>query len=120
MAKKKADTEVGEVESGVELDGHGHLPGMAPIVVKEIVDTVLDIENNLKVKFGKARDALTAKQDKLSELAHTHIEHFSTPDEKGTRIYKVPVDAGNVVVVKITFDKEKIVTAIEKPKNPTV
>lgn len=95
-----------------DKDGNRFLPGNEIIVPKEIkplIESVRKIEKILKPNFAKARDALTAEQDRVSELAHKNIEHFSEADEKGTRTYKY-----GGCIVKITFEKEKILTKLDE------
>lgn len=94
-----------------EVDGQKRLPGQeipVPVEIKPLIAKVKEIEKDLKPAFARARDALITAQDKLSEIAHKNIEHFSEPDEKGSRTYKF-----GKAVVKITFEKEKIVTKFE-------
>lgn len=122
MAKSKgvlevSDSEVIEsnsveselVEMEVDKDGNTFLPGTAPIVIKELVDAVIELETNLKPAFASARDALIAKKNEISEISRANIGLFSEPDEKGVRVYK----AGGIEV-KITFEKEKILTKLEE------
>lgn len=109
MADKNKETESELEEASSGADGTGYLDGMAPKIIKPLIEKAKYIETDLKPAFGAARDALTAAKDQLSVLAHKHIEHFSPPDENGTRVYH----AGGVLV-QITFDKEKIVTKLDK------
>lgn len=115
MAKKKSDenTENSEVNSEMSeategKDGSGYLPGTAPIVIKKLVNKAKQIETTLKPNFASARDALVAGKEELKMLAHENIDHFSEPDEDGTRTYH----AGGVTI-EITFEKEKIVTKLD-------
>lgn len=106
MAKKvKQETEVGSEVGELEVGkgGKTFLPGAEPIVVKALVEQVINIEEYLKPAFAVARDALMSAQTELSRLAHENIQHFSPPDEEGKRVY-----SGGGVIVEITFEKEKI------------
>jgi hypothetical protein len=94
-----------------DKDGNRFLPGSeipVPVAIKPLIQKAKEIETVLKPAFASARDALITAQDKLSEIAHKNIEHFSEPDEKGSRTYKC-----GGVIVKITFEKEKITTKLE-------
>ncbi len=106
----------GKVEDGSELGemvadkkGNTFLPGTAPVVIKAIVDQVIEIENNLKPKFVSAANALIGAKENLARLAHENIQHFSPADKDGKRVYR----AGGVIV-EITFEKEKISAKVEK------
>lgn len=124
MAKKKNETVVAESkemeqnygESSVDgtseseleelAEGKGgktYLPGAEPVVVKALVEQVIEIEEVLKPEFASARDALMNGQTNLSKLAHENIQHFTPPDQDGKRVYE-----GGGVRVEITFEKEKI------------
>lgn len=102
-----------ELGNGLELaqedsKGNTFLPSLEPVVIKELVDAVFEVEQHLKPVFASARDDLKVINQRIMELSHRHIDLFSEPDEKGQRVYV----AGGVVV-KITFEKEKIVTKLE-------
>ena len=113
--ESKLNTEESELESETELDadadGNRYLDGIKPVVPKKIVpliDLTKKIETELKENFASARDALVQAQEKLMDLAHQNIEHF-TENEKGEKIYR-----HSGVEVKLTYEKEKIKTALEK------
>lgn len=108
VAKGKAETAFMDED----IDGQKILPGQetpVPVEIKPLIAKVKEIEKVLKPNFAKARDALTSAQDKLSELAHKNIEHFTEADDKGTRVYKF-----GGATVKITFEKEKILTKLDE------
>jgi hypothetical protein len=116
MAKSKKQESGSEVVSGMaemesDKDGNTFLPGTAPIVIAELVESAKRIELELKPEFSSARDALVEEQDNLKDLAHKHISHFSEADDTGKRTYK----AGGVEI-SLTFEKEKILTKLEKKK----
>jgi hypothetical protein len=108
-SESKNDSETEFLTS--DAKGNEYLPTMevpVPKKIKPIIDLVKQIEGDLKPAFASARDNLVAAQDRLSEHCHKNIEHFTEPDENGTRIYK-----SSGIEVKITFEKEKIKTAME-------
>jgi hypothetical protein len=108
--KKLAGAETALVEE--DQNGNRFLPGSeipVPKEIKPLIEKAKEIEKVLKPAFAKSRDALVTAQDKLSEIAHKNIEHFSEPDDKGTRTYKC-----GGVTVRITFEKEKITTKLDE------
>lgn len=95
-----------------DASGNRYLPGAEPLVIKEIVELVTDIELTKKPEFAAARDALLSAQAELSEACHRNIEHFTPLDDNNTRTYAVALD-GRKIEVKITLEKEKIKTKLK-------
>lgn len=114
-AKGKSNNNSGLTPIDADANGQAYMPGMEPVVIKELVDCVKDIETNLKPAFAAARDALVVAQDQLSDIAHKNIQHFVKDEVTGKSVYHA---AG--VKVEIFFEKEKIKTALEPVKQPDV